>query len=264
MGVLHFYSVARVYRLVRHSIPRTHEVTLEFFVQHLDFCQPLARGCADPSRHQRTRRKSMMLSQRRSIHVQGYQRVAIRGFLDRNASDKRRHLPRYLVQPAEHHMLTCRPHFGALQHIAQAWPAETCGPNRALFPLHSWHMRNGECPAVPGAFQSVDDGVLFHFRQLRKSEGQRLLHFPTYAEPPLSGVHRAGLVHVIADKEVLYRRYKRVRVFDRHFQIEKPERPHNHSVLARNRGTLVCPPAKQWANRSDNPYGGRSSQDKLA
>ena len=72
-------------------------------------------------------------------------------------------------------MLTCRPHFGALQHIAQAWPAETCGPNRALLPLHSWHMRNGERPAVPGTFQSVDDGVLLNDKEIFLAAARRYL-----------------------------------------------------------------------------------------
>src|SRR5439155_22932993 len=125
MGVLDSYRLARLYRLVRHAISRTHEIALEFFVQHLDFRQPLARGRAYPYRHQRTRRKSMMRSQRRSIHVQRYQRIFIRGFLNRNAADKRRHFPWYLVQPAEHHMFTCRPRSGALQQLMQAWATET-------------------------------------------------------------------------------------------------------------------------------------------
>jgi len=31
--------------------------------------------------------------------------------------------------------------------------------------LDSWHTRNRERAAVPGAFQSIDDGVLLDFRQ---------------------------------------------------------------------------------------------------
>src|SRR5437899_52593 len=110
-------------------------------------------------------------------------------------------------------MLTRRPHSGALQQLTQAWAAETCGSNRSLLPLDSWHTRNREGPTVPGAFQSIDDGVLLHSGQLRKGQCQRLLHFSTHTEPPLSGIDRAGLVHMIADIEMFHRRDKRVGVF---------------------------------------------------
>src|SRR5215468_8375260 len=117
MSILYSHRLAWFDRHIGHAISGAHEVTFKFLIQDFDLTQPLAGGGTNPARHERTRRPSMMLCQRRVIHSQCDQGVPIAGFFHWNTADERWHFPRHFIQPTKHDLLSGGLHSSALQYL---------------------------------------------------------------------------------------------------------------------------------------------------
>ena len=184
MRIFGLHRFSGFYWLIWKAITGAHEVADELRIQNFDFSQPFARRGANPTGNQSAGRKSMMLGQGRSVHVRGDQRVGVERFFDRNAANERRNFARNLIESSEHDVLASRLHSGLLQNVAQARSGKPCRADRAFAPLNSRNLRTVKAASVARAFERVDDGMRFEFREIGKLEGKSFLDFSADCEAP--------------------------------------------------------------------------------
>src|ERR1700728_34040 len=217
--------------LIWKAITGAHEVTDELRVENFDLSQPFARRSTDPTGNEGARRKSMMLRQRRAIHVGCDQSIGVERFLDRDAANEWRHLARNLVESSKHDVLARRLHSGLLQNIAQAWSGKLCRAHRTFAPLNSVNLRTMEAASVARAFECVDDGMRFEFREIRKFERKSFVALSSHRETPLGQIEFARFVHMIAHEEMRNRSEPGIEILDRRLEIDKAVGAHDHSIF---------------------------------
>jgi len=120
-------------------------------VSHLQEAAPIQPG------------KSVMLSERRAVHVGGDEGIGVEGFFDGDAANEGRNLAGDFIEAAEHDVLSGRLDSGALQEVAQAWAGKAGGAYRTFAPLNAGDLWAMQAAAVAGALEGVDYGVSFKF-----------------------------------------------------------------------------------------------------
>ena len=228
MGVVRIHFATGGNYLVRHAIAGFHEVAFIFFIQDLDFRQPLAGGRSDPSWNQGACGIAMMPRKRSAIHSQSNQCVQMHSFLNRYAPNERGHLTGNFIRATKRYMLASALYACPLEKITQAHTLKACRPDGSPLPLHTWNFRSLEGATVSSTFKRVGDGVRRHFPEIEETEIELVLYFAPNIQPPFRGLPCVGFVHMISDEEMRYRSKPTAEVNRRHFQIKKSGGTHDH------------------------------------
>src|SRR5260370_42146654 len=119
-----------------------------------------------------------------------------------------------------------------MKNVSQPRSGKTCCAYRSLLPLNSRHLRTVQSASVARTFQSIDDRMNWQFCQLWQREGAGFVDFSAYTQSPVFSVELDGFVHMIANKEVRYRREPAIEILNRRFKIEESLGSHDHPVFA--------------------------------
>src|SRR5271166_5920690 len=104
-----------------------------------------------------------MFGKRGAVHVGGDEGIGVESFLDRYAANKGRDFDRDFVEAAKHDVLAGGLDPRLLQDITQAWTGKAGGAYGTLAPLNAGDLGALQAATVAGAFERVDDGVVFEF-----------------------------------------------------------------------------------------------------